>query len=131
VEHEDAHRSTLSIALRAAAPDRPAVGRPAVGRSDKVCVVSSQRYRMRNPSSGREIVLEAEPGEIYLDRDSGEKLEVVGKVLPLAPSQSRLAWAVENLRFCSWCDQLAQKDLNDCPTCGRRMGPLGSRAGDR
>jgi hypothetical protein len=110
----------------------PAADRPTVGRSDKVCAVSSnQRYRMRNPSSGREIVFEAEPGEIYVDRDSGEKLEVVGKVLPLAPSQSRLAWAVENLRFCSWCDQLAQKDLNDCPTCGRRMGPLGSRAGDR
>jgi hypothetical protein len=94
-------------------------------------VSTNQRYRMRNPSSGREIVFQAEPGEIYLDRDSGEKLEVVGKVLPLAPSDSRLAWAVENLRFCSWCDQLAQKDLNDCPTCGRRMGPLGSRAGDR
>jgi hypothetical protein len=86
---------------------------------------------MRNPSSGREIVFEAEPGEIYLDRESGDKLEVVGKVLPLTPSESKLAWAVENLRFCSWCDQLAQKDLNDCPTCGRRMGPLGSRAGDR
>jgi hypothetical protein len=126
VEHEDAHRSTLPIASRSAAPSL------AVGRSDKVCGVSSkQRYRMRNPSSGREIVFDAEPGEIYLDRESGEKLEVVGKVLPLAPSESRLAWAVENLRFCSWCDQLAQKDLNDCPTCGRRMGPLGSRAGDR
>ena len=45
-------------------------------------------------------------------------------MLPLAPSLSRLPWAVENLRFCPWCDQLAQKDLNDCPTCGRRMGPL-------
>jgi RNA polymerase subunit RPABC4/transcription elongation factor Spt4 len=31
---------------------------------------------------------------------------------------------VENLRFCPHCDQLAQRDLNDCPTCGRRMGPL-------
>jgi len=30
--------------------------------------------------------------------------------------------AVENLRFCPWCGQLAQKDLNECPTCGRRMG---------
>jgi hypothetical protein len=91
----------------------------------------NQRYRLRNPASGREIVLEAEPGEIYLDRDSGEQLEAVGKVLPLAPSCSRLPWAVENLRFCNWCDQLAQRDLNDCPTCGRRMGPLGSSAGDR
>jgi RNA polymerase subunit RPABC4/transcription elongation factor Spt4 len=31
---------------------------------------------------------------------------------------------VENLRFCNWCDQLAPKDLNDCPTCGRRMAPI-------
>jgi len=31
---------------------------------------------------------------------------------------------VENLRFCNWCDQLAQKDLNDCPRCGRRMAAL-------
>ncbi|MHB8235389.1 MAG: hypothetical protein ACYDHT_12120 [Solirubrobacteraceae bacterium] len=91
----------------------------------------SQRYRLRNPASGREILLEAEPGEIYLDRESNEQLEAVGKVLPLAPSCSHLPWAVENLRFCNWCDQLAQKDLNDCPTCGRRMGPLGSRPGDR
>ena len=90
---------------------------------------ANQRYRLRNPASGREIVLEAEPGEIYLDRESGEPLEVVGQLLPLPPSQSRLPWAVENLRFCPWCDQLAQKDLNDCPTCGRRMGPLGSGTG--
>jgi hypothetical protein len=84
-----------------------------------------QRYRLRSPASGREIILEAEPEEIYVDRDSGSAMEIVGKVLPLAPSASRLPWAVENLRFCSWCDQLAQKDLNDCPTCGRRMAPLG------
>ncbi|HXB64027.1 MAG TPA: hypothetical protein VNV42_04015 [Solirubrobacteraceae bacterium] len=85
---------------------------------------AQQRYRLRNPTGGREVILEARPGEIYLDRDTGEPLEVVGKVLPLAPSQSKLAWSVENLRFCPWCGQLAQKDLNDCPTCGRRMGPL-------
>jgi hypothetical protein len=90
-----------------------------------------RRYRMRNPATGREILLEAEPGEIYLDRDTGGELEPVGIVLPLAPSASKLPWAVENLRFCNWCDQLAQKDLNDCPTCGRRMGPLDSRAGNR
>jgi hypothetical protein len=94
-------------------------------------VSTGQRYRLRNPVSGREIVLDAEPGEIYLDRDTGEELEPVGIVLPLPPSESRLPWAVESLRFCDWCDQLAQKDLNDCPTCGRRMGPLGSRTGDR
>jgi hypothetical protein len=85
---------------------------------------SQQRYRLRNPSTGREVLLAAEPDEIYLDRESGDHLEIVGKVLPLAPSTSRLPWAVENLRFCPWCQQHAQKDLNDCPTCGRRMGPL-------
>jgi hypothetical protein len=85
---------------------------------------TKQRYRMRAPSTGREVVVEAEAEKIYLDRETGEPLEVVGKMLPLAPSESRLPWAVENLRFCPWCDQHSQKDLNDCPTCGRRMGPL-------
>jgi hypothetical protein len=83
-----------------------------------------QRYRFRTPSTGREIIQEAEPGRLYVDRDTGEELEVIGKVLPLDPSKSNLPWAVENLRFCTWCDQLAQRDLNDCPTCGRRMAPL-------
>jgi hypothetical protein len=92
-------------------------------------VSTRQRYRFRNPASGGDIVIDAEPGEGYVDRETGEPLEVVGKVLPLAPSASRLPWAVENLRFCTWCDELAQKDLNDCPTCGRRMGPLGSQIG--
>jgi hypothetical protein len=87
-------------------------------------VSEHQRYRLRDSGSGREVLIDAEPGEVYLDRESGATLQVVGKALPLAPSQSRLPWAVENLRFCPWCRQLAQKDLNDCPTCGRRMGPL-------
>jgi hypothetical protein len=89
-------------------------------------VSAAQRYRLRNPANGREIVLEAQAGEIYVDRDTGAPMEIVGKLLPLAPSTSKLPWAVESLRFCTWCDQLAQKDLNDCPTCGRRMGPLGA-----
>jgi hypothetical protein len=79
---------------------------------------------MRAPGSGREIIREAEPGRIYVDKETGETLEILGKVLPLAPSTSRLPWAVENLRFCSRCDQLAQRDLNDCPHCGRRMDPV-------
>jgi hypothetical protein len=93
-------------------------------------VSTSQRYRLRNPASGREVVLEAEPDAVYVDRESGDRLEVVGKLLPLAPSASRLPWAVENLRFCPWCHQHAQRDLNDCPTCGRRMGPLTPPKGD-
>jgi hypothetical protein len=120
--NEDIGGETLSKG-QAAAP----VGVSARRFARVLAVSTSQRYRLRNPSSGREIVIEAEPQEIYLDRDTGEQLEIVGKLLPLAPSVSRLPWAVENMRFCSWCDQLAQKDLNDCPTCGRRMGPLASR----
>jgi hypothetical protein len=88
-------------------------------------MTSGERYRLRNPATGRDVVVEAAPGEVYRDRESGDQLEVLGKVLPLPPSSSRLPWAVENLRFCPWCRQLAQKDLNDCPTCCRRMGPLG------
>jgi hypothetical protein len=84
-----------------------------------------QKYRMRTPSTGREVIIEAEPDRIYRDRETGEELEVVAVLLPLAPTPSELPWAVENLRFCSWCDQLVQKDLNDCPHCGRRMEPLG------
>jgi hypothetical protein len=87
-------------------------------------VTPPQRYRMRVPDSGREIIRDAEPGTVYVDRESGETLSIVGKVLPLSPSKSRLPWAVENLRFCPWCDQLAQRDLNDCPSCGRRMDPI-------
>jgi hypothetical protein len=81
---------------------------------------------MRTPSSGREIVIEAQPDQVYVDRETGEHLEVLGKLLPVAPSPSKLPWSIENLRFCNWCEQLCQKDLNDCPTCGRRMAPLGS-----
>jgi hypothetical protein len=80
-----------------------------------------QLYRLRTPSTGREILLEADTGVVYRDRETGEALQVVGKVLPEPPSLSSLPWSPENLRFCNWCDQLAQKDLNDCPTCGRRM----------
>ena len=132
-------RGAVKLMLVARASRHVAIQRSVQGRirtcrsfqntfSGRVRVVStSQRYRLRNPASGREIVIEAEPDEIYLDRETGEPLEGVGKLLPLVPSSSRLPWAVENLRFCPWCDQLAQKDLNDCPTCTRRMGPLTSR----
>ena len=86
--------------------------------------MNRQRYRLRAPSTGREVILEGEPGRSYVDRETGEPLEPVGMLLPLPPSKSQLPWSVENLRFCNWCDQLAQKDLNDCPHCGRRMAAL-------
>jgi len=82
-----------------------------------------QRYRFRAPSTGREVIIEAQPGHTYRDRESGEPLEVVGKLTPLAPSPSNLPWSIEHLRHCPWCDQMLQRDLNDCPTCGRRVEP--------
>ena len=115
MEDEDAHRESLPIP--SPHPLTPV---------KSMRMSTQQRYRLRNPASGREVVIDAQPEEIYTDRDTGEEMEIVGKLLPLAPSRSKLPWAVENLRFCPWCDQLAQRDLNDCPTCGRRMGPLGA-----
>ena len=86
-----------------------------------------QKYRLRTRSD-REVIREVEPGTVYVDRESGEEFEVVGMVLPLAPSPSDLPWAVENLRLCgcSW-EQLVQKDVNDCPHCGRRLPALEDR----
>ena len=82
---------------------------------------SRQKYRLR-ARSDREIVREVEPGVTYVDHESGEELQVVGALLPLAPSPSDLPYAVENLRLCG-CSlaQLVQNDLNDCPHCGRRL----------
>ncbi len=88
--------------------------------------MSTQRYRFRVPSTGREVIREAEPDRVPTDPDTGAELQVLGKVLPLSPSNSSLPWAVENLRFCPWCDQLCQRDLNDCPHCGRRLAPFAS-----
>jgi hypothetical protein len=78
---------------------------------------------MRTPSTGREIIVESDdPDEIFVDRDTGEELEVVGLLLPLRPNPSNLPWAVENLRLCGCSlEQLAPKDVNDCPHCGRRL----------
>jgi hypothetical protein len=83
-----------------------------------------QQYRLR-ARSDREIVREVEPGRTYVDEQTGEPFEVVGKLIPLAPSPSSLPYSVENLRMCGCSlEQLVQKDLNDCPHCGRRMAAL-------
>ena len=80
-----------------------------------------QRYRLR-AASEREVIRELEPGKSYVDKETGEEFEVVGKVIPLAPSESDLPYSVENLRLCGCSlEQLAPKDLNDCPHCGRRL----------
>jgi hypothetical protein len=79
---------------------------------------------MRTPSTGREVIVLAEPDKVYVDRSTGEKLEVISELVPLAPTASELPWSIENLRFCSNCDQLVQKDLLDCSWCGHRMDPI-------
>ena len=79
----------------------------------------SQKYRLR-ARSDRELIGEVEP-----DKQTGEPFEVVGKLIPLAPSPSNLPYSVENLRLCGCSlEQLAQRDLNDCPHCGRRLPAL-------
>ena len=45
---------------------------------------------MRAPASGREALAHAEPGQVYLDRETGEEMEPVAMVLPLAPTASSL-----------------------------------------
>jgi hypothetical protein len=83
-----------------------------------------QLYRMRAPASGREAISDFEPGQIYVDRETGEQMEPVAKLLPLAPSVSSLPRAPENLRACRRCDQLIGLDVSDCPHCGLRQTAL-------
>jgi hypothetical protein len=83
-----------------------------------------QLYRMRAAASGREAITHAEPGAVYVDRETGEEMEPAGMVLPLAPSVSALPRSPENLRACRRCDQLIGLDVSDCPYCGLRQEAL-------
>ena len=80
-----------------------------------------QIYRLRARVSGREASPRWSPDGVYVDRESGEELEPVARVLPLAPSESALLRSPENLRICSRCDQLIGLDVTDCPYCGMRQ----------
>lgn len=83
-----------------------------------------QLYRMRAPASGREALAHAEPGAVYLDRETGEEMEPVAMVLPRAPSASALPRTPENLRDCRRCNQLIGLDVSDCPYCSLRQEAL-------
>ena len=85
---------------------------------------AKQTYRLRAPGSGREALAEATEEGVYVDRESGEEMEVVSARLPLAPSESALVRAPENLRACRRCDQLIGLDVSDCPYCGLRQPAL-------
>ena len=80
-----------------------------------------QTYRFRAPASGRETLVEAEQGGVYLDRETGEELKPVTRTLPLAPSPSALLRSPENLLECRRCKQLIGLDVSDCPHCGLRQ----------
>jgi hypothetical protein len=88
-------------------------------------VNDKQRYRLRAPASGREAVAEVELDGVYVDRETGEEMRPVTRVLPLAPSESALLRTPENLRVCLRCDQLIGLDVSDCPYCGLRQEPVG------
>jgi hypothetical protein len=87
-------------------------------------VNSKQLYRMRAPASGREAPAHAEPGAVYVDRETDEEMHPVTMVLPLAPSASALPRTPENLRACRRCAQLIGLDVSDCPYCGLRQSAL-------
>jgi hypothetical protein len=87
---------------------------------------SDQTYRLRAAASGREAISPAEPGVVYVDRETGEEMEPVAKTVPLAPSESALPRAPSNLRACRRCDQLIGLDVSDCPHCGLRQEPSGA-----
>ena len=63
----------------------------------------------------------------YYDKVTGERLEVVGKLVPTASSPSTLPRSPENLRICPHCGELVGRDLSDCPYCRRRMPALPRR----
>jgi hypothetical protein len=97
-------------------------------------VAQPQRYRLRAPASGREVVLAIDDPvdsseRAYYDRVTGEKLEVVSKLVPLSSSPSNLPRSPETVRICPHCGELVELDLSDCPYCKRRMPPLGDGAG--
>jgi hypothetical protein len=83
-----------------------------------------QTYRLRAPASGREALAKARGDGVYVDRESGEEMEIVAASLPLAPSASALVRSPENLRACRRCDQLIGIDVSDCPYCGLRQPAL-------
>ena len=80
-----------------------------------------QKYHLRSGGHRREMIVPVDD-KVFIDRKSNTPFELVGTVLPLAPSPSELPWAADNLRMCGCSrEQLVQRDVNDCPYCDRRM----------
>jgi hypothetical protein len=64
----------------------------------------------------------------YYDRVTGERMDVVGRLVPTSDSPSNLPRAPQFLRICPYCDQLVGQDLSDCPYCNRRLPALERRS---
>jgi hypothetical protein len=91
-----------------------------------------QRYRLRAPASGREVVLTIDDLEdarerAFYDRVTGERLEIVAMLVPDGSSPSNLPRSPETVRICPHCGELVGIDLSDCPYCHRRMPAIGKR----
>ena len=85
-------------------------------------MADEQTYRLRAPASGREAIASVKEGQVYVDRETGEEMEPVGRPLPLGDGTSSLVRTPDNLRICERCDQLIGIDVSDCPYCGKRQG---------
>jgi hypothetical protein len=85
-------------------------------------VADEQTYRLRAPASGREAIASVKEGQVYVDRETGEEMQPVGRPLPLGGGASSLVRTPDNLRICERCDQLIGIDVSDCPYCGKRQG---------
>jgi hypothetical protein len=88
-----------------------------------------ERYRLRAPASGREAVISVDgawPDEDvgYYDHLTGERMEIVSKLVPISSEPSNLPRTPENLRVCPHCGELVGRDLSDCPYCRRRLPAL-------
>ena len=83
-----------------------------------------QTYRLRAPASGREALAKAKRRRRLRRPGDGRGDGVAAATLPLAPSDSALVRAPENLRACRRCDQLIGLDVSDCPYCGLRQPAL-------
>lgn len=87
----------------------------------------NSRYHLRSGGFRNDIVTTLDDATTYVDRESGTKYEIVGEVAPLGNPGSKLPWTEQNLRLCGCTrEQLVQRDLNDCPHCGRRMPAVNS-----
>lgn len=61
----------------------------------------------------------------YYDRVTGERMDVVSKIVPLSSSPSNLPRTPDTVRICPHCEELVEIDLSDCSFCKRRLPALG------